>query len=495
MLGVGQMGDTRALLNRISSFRERLERTPHLVAIGGAIDEPDAAKTQVATRLADNPALLGLSLRSLTGASTVDGPLPDRLMLKARQLLEQARGLVAVQRQLGDEPLLAGLASDTATQSDPLVCYHRETISLTEAALRMVQAFPGSAEVQLRFCEGLDTMLQTVRDRLAVLQAAVSVKRRDADRIDGLARRLTDMTVGRAVDLAWFGNLGEQLLEEARQATPLRFLYAAPESTCSYSGGLHTTPPARFVAAHAITVAQVVARIVPHDFEWASRPLIPMIAALMMDVGMLRVPATVLGKTTPLDAAERRMVEAHPTTGANLIRGLFPEVGHIADAIAMHHERPDGTGYPNAIPGDNVLTLARLLNVCDHYAGLASERPHRPARDPRTALTDTLFAAESGRVDRDFSEYLLHLSFHPIGTVVELADGRIGVVIANHTSRANLRATARPVVAVLADPSGTVLPRPEFVDLAASERGSVVRILTASERTKLLARQYPELCA
>ena len=114
------MGDTQALLNRISSFRERLERTPHLVAIGGAIDEPDAAKAQVATRLADNPALLGLSLRSLTGASTMDGPLPDRLTLKARLLLQQAQGLVAVQRQLGDEPLLAGLASDTSTQSDPL---------------------------------------------------------------------------------------------------------------------------------------------------------------------------------------------------------------------------------------------------------------------------------------------------------------------------------------------------------------------------------------
>ena len=95
------MGDTQALLNRISSFRERLERTPHLVAIGGAIDEPNAVKAQVATRLADNPALLGRSLRSLTGASTMDGPLPDRLTLKARLLLQQAQGLVAAHELRG----------------------------------------------------------------------------------------------------------------------------------------------------------------------------------------------------------------------------------------------------------------------------------------------------------------------------------------------------------------------------------------------------------
>ncbi len=68
--------------------------------------------------------------------------------------------------------------------------------------------------------------------------------------------------------------------------------------------------------------------------------------------------------------------------------------------------------------------------MCDAYAAMACDRPHRPAKDPRTALTDTLLAADQGRLDRDFSEYLLNLAFHPIGTVVELTDGRIGVVAA-----------------------------------------------------------------
>ena len=135
-----------------------------------------------------------------------------------------------------------------------------------------------------------------------------------------------------------------------------------------------------------------------------------------------------------------------------------------------------------------------MLVVCDVYVVMACDRPHRPASDPRTALTDTLLAAEHGRLDRDFTEYLLALAFHPVGTVVELTDGRVGVVVATHTNRVNLRLTARPVVVVLTDAAGLVLPRPEFVDLAAAERGGVVRVLTAAERTRLLAKHYPELC-
>ncbi len=487
------MSDTRTLLYRITSFRQRLEQTPSLVPAAGS-DEPEAARAATAVAIAGNPDLLARSLHTLAGAPVNEGPLPAQLTVRARRLLEEARGLIAVQRRLTDDPLLAGLSAEDSTGSDALVTYTRETVALTDAALRMVQAFPASAETQLRMCDGVEVMLRAVRDRLAVAGSAADARRRDLDRIDGLARRLADLAAGRAVDAAWFMEFGEAVVEDARQGAPVRFLSADPLSTCGYPGGPTLPAPARFVAAHALTVCQVLARVVGQDYEWAGRPLIPVVAGLLMDVGMLRVPAAVLAKAGSLDADERRLVEAHPEAGAELIRAALPELGPVADAVAAHHERPDGTGYPRALAGEQVPPLARLLAVCDTYAALACDRPHRPASDPRTALTDALLAAEHGRLDRDFSEYLLALAFHPVGTVVELTDGRVGVVAANHTNRVNLRATARPVVAVLTDPAGVVLPRPEFVDLAAAERGGVVRVLTAAERTKLLARSYPELC-
>ena len=172
----------------------------------------------------------------------------------------------------------------------------------------------------------------------------------------------------------------------------------------------------------------------------------------------------------------------------------MPEVGPLADAVAAHHERLDGTGYPKATRGDDVPSLARLLAACDVYTGMAADRPHRPAHDPRVALTDTLVQAERGELDRDLAELLLRLSFHPVGTVVELTDGRTAVVVSTHTGRVNLRATTRPVVAVLADADGRLLPKPEFIDLAGAEYGGVVRALGTAERRKVLAEAHPDLC-
>ena len=491
------MSDTRALLDRISAFRRRLESTPSLIPIGVPVAEPSAALADTAAALAHNPELLGRSLRALAGGAVAEGPLPVALTARARRMLEEARGLVAFQRDLSHDELLSGLslvALDTPDKADPVVGYHKETVALTEAALRLVQAFPPSADVQLRMCEGVEAMFRAVRDRLAVAHKTILSRRLDLDRIDGLARRLGDLNAGRAVDLSWFVELGQQLLDEAKQATALRFLAVDPLSTCGYPGGPDLPAPARAVAAHALTVAQVAARIVPHDYEWAARPMVPVVAAMMMDVGMLRVPAAVLAKDGPLTSDDRRLLDAHPAAGAEAIRNTFPDAPLIASAVAAHHERPDGTGYPNAVAGEDVPSLARMLAVCDTYAAMAADRPHRPAKDPRTALTDTLLAAEHGRLDRDFSEYLLNVSFHPVGTVVELTDGRVGVVVANHTNRVNLRSASRPVVALLTDSAQAVLPRPDVIDLAAADRGGIALVLTAADRKALLGRDYPELC-
>src|SRR5262249_26344964 len=150
------------------------------------------------------------------------------------------------------------------------------------------------------------------------------------------------------------------------------------------------------------------------------------------------------------------------------------------------HERLDGTGYPAGLRELQVPPLARLLAVCDVYAALCAPRPHRPARETRTALTDTLLLAEQGALDRSCAERLLQLSFYPVGSVVELADGRVGLVVATPSGRWDLQSPARPVVALLTDGQGQPLPGPQHVDLAQCEGHSIVRTLSPEERRDLL---------
>lgn len=474
------MSDTKSLLTRITAFRERLERTPPLVGAPGM--EPSAL-VERAARNALQPGWVSAALRQIAGGKPSESPVPVVLLGRAKRLLESARELVAKQREITDDVFFVRLSNaHTAENPDPLVDYHRATVAATESTLRVVLTLPESADQQARVCDGLEAMLAALRDRLSISGRTLHLRRREWGRTERLARLLTDVHARRLVSVASFAEIAEELVADARHGVPLRFVSAPAE------------PVARFVAAHSLTVAQVVARVVGNDFEWGSREIEAVLAALLMDVGMLGVPAAVLGKPVAFEDGDWKAVEAHPVMGAKLLRELMPEVGPLADAVAAHHERLDGTGYPNGRMAADIPSLARLLAAADVYAGMATDRPHRPAADTRAALTDTLMEAEQGRLDKDMAELLVRLSFHPVGTVVELTDGRTAVVVSTHTGRANLRATTRPVVAVLADAAGGLLPKPEFIDLAGSEYGGVVRALGAAERKRVLAAAHPDLC-
>src|SRR5262249_44114080 len=156
--------------------------------------------------------------------------------------------------------------------------------------------------------------------------------------------------------------------------------------------------------------------------------------------------------------------------------------GGVIEAVAEHHERLDGTGYPAGLRANQISSLARLLAVCDTYAAMCSPRPYRAARETRTALTDTLVLAEQRSLDRNHAERLLQLSFYPVGSAVELADGSVGVVVATHLGRRDLHIPARPVVALLTNSDGQPLPVPQHLDLAQCEGHSIVRTLTPAER-------------
>jgi HD-GYP domain-containing protein (c-di-GMP phosphodiesterase class II) len=241
-----------------------------------------------------------------------------------------------------------------------------------------------------------------------------------------------------------------------------------------------------------LTVARVIARVARRDPEFQARPLEPVLAALLHDVGMLRVPVEVLLQPGPLNADQRRTIEGHVRLSTELVTRLLPGGDWLIDASAGHHERPDGTGYPNGVREVHLAPLTRLLAVCDVYSSLCTPRPHRPACETRTALTDTLLLAEKGALDRYHAERLLQLSFYPVGSAVELADGSVGVVVATHTGLRDLNLPARPVVALLIDAKGEIVPVSRHLDLAQCEGHSIVRSLSANERHQLLGKRYPE---
>jgi hypothetical protein len=479
------MSDSRALLERITAFRQRLEAEPFLIPEAIPVDPGAAVPIQ-----SEVEAFRQRLTQFFTAPDVPEGPPLPQLTERARRLLLTAKRLLDRQRAFAADPLYAHLAAEG---TDVLVPYHQETVAVLDSAVRLAQSFTDSPTGQLKQCEGFDGLLGVVEERLTVQERALANRRRDAAWIDRLAAVYHGMASATPIALPQVVALAEELLADARQGRPLRLVHAAVESTAAYPGAECFPAPIRYLAAHAVNVAQVVARLIPFDPEWSARPLLGVVAALLIDCGMSAVPLAVVARAGSLTPEERRLVESHPQRGAELILRHFPEIAPLAASVAAHHERVDGSGYPAGLKGTTIPALGRLLAVADVYAALNEDRPYRPARDGRAALTEVLLMAEHGLLDRDCAAQLVRLSFYPVGTVVELTDGRVGVVVANHPNPDDARAPGRPVIAVLAAADGTLVPHPEHIDLATADHGAVLRGLPLHRRRELLGTRYPDL--
>jgi len=117
-------------------------------------------------------------------------------------------------------------------------------------------------------------------------------------------------------------------------------------------------------------------------------------AAMLHDVGKIGVPDYILSKPGPLTRDEFRRVRRHPEIGADIIAAVpFPYP--VAPYIRSHHERWDGSGYPDGVAGDKIPLGARILSVVDYFDALVSDRPYHSAMSEAEAVAT--LSAESGR--------------------------------------------------------------------------------------------------
>ncbi|MFZ2034670.1 MAG: HD domain-containing phosphohydrolase [Candidatus Dormiibacterota bacterium] len=100
-------------------------------------------------------------------------------------------------------------------------------------------------------------------------------------------------------------------------------------------------------------------------------------AALLHDVGKLEVPASLLNKPSAPDETEWAVLRRHPEDGARMIAPLLPWLGEWGAAVAQHHERYDGTGYPRGLKGHDISLAARIVSVADVYEVMTAPRPYQ----------------------------------------------------------------------------------------------------------------------
>lgn len=108
-------------------------------------------------------------------------------------------------------------------------------------------------------------------------------------------------------------------------------------------------------------------------------------AGLCHDLGKISVPRSVLGKPGPLTARERETVEQHPVISTRIV-GAIDDLEDTVPAVKHHHERYDGSGYPDSLVGDEIPLSARILAVADVFAALTEDRPYRKQWQKQRAI-------------------------------------------------------------------------------------------------------------
>jgi putative nucleotidyltransferase with HDIG domain len=110
-------------------------------------------------------------------------------------------------------------------------------------------------------------------------------------------------------------------------------------------------------------------------------------AAIIHDLGKMAVPAEILSKPTKLKKSEFELIKDHPLAGYEILKDIaFP--WPIARIVLEHHEKMDGSGYPNGSVGENTLLESKILTVADVVEAMASHRPYRPALGLDAALAE-----------------------------------------------------------------------------------------------------------
>jgi len=109
------------------------------------------------------------------------------------------------------------------------------------------------------------------------------------------------------------------------------------------------------------------------------------LSAILHDIGKIGIPDQILRKSSPLNPQERLLIERHPVIGAEIVEGI-PGTEKILEGIKFHHERCDGSGYPEGLSCHEIPLFARIIAVADVFDALTTDRPYRKALSEEEAL-------------------------------------------------------------------------------------------------------------
>ncbi|MBI4313001.1 MAG: HD domain-containing protein [Chloroflexi bacterium] len=197
------------------------------------------------------------------------------------------------------------------------------------------------------------------------------------------------------------------------------------------------------------------------------------VAALLMDIGYMALSLDASedsggdeGEKDGLEtiAEDPEEAQLHPAYGAALLTKIRNPASEVVEAVLQHHERWNGTGYPQGLRGEGICPAARIIALADAYYRLVSVRPHHPALMPHEAAEFVMAYGGELFDPKLVQVFSRQIPMYPTGILVKLNTGEVGIVAGSNEGH-----VARPVVRVIYDAAMNPLCFPYQMDLSSEE--------------------------
>jgi HD-GYP domain-containing protein (c-di-GMP phosphodiesterase class II) len=184
------------------------------------------------------------------------------------------------------------------------------------------------------------------------------------------------------------------------------------------------------------------------------------VMGLLLDIGKLRLPTSILEKTGRLTPEEFAEMKRHVEYSMDILYqtpGVNPDV---LEGVAQHHERIDGSGYPYGLAGNNITIFGKMCAIADTYSAITKKRPYAEPASPHDAL-QMLSNWSGAQFQADMVEHFIQsIGVFPVGSLVELSTGEVAVIVSH-----NKQKRLRPKVLVVTEEDKTPRKHPTVKDL------------------------------
>lgn len=289
---------------------------------------------------------------------------------------------------------------------------------------------------------------QTYRDELSVEQEVPKARAAVAQAADLLDKLVKDITLGHKFEVERVEEIVHDMVESiVRNPDALMWVARLREQDSTTYG-------------HGLQVSVYLTSFGRHlGFP---KPQLAMLAqvGLLLDIGKIKLPRGLLEKEGKLTPEEFEIAKTHVQHGLAILSETPNFEPQVLEAIAQHHERLNGSGYPNGLEGDEITIYGRMAGIADCFSALIKNRPYAEAVSSYEALRSLTSWGGEFFQEALVQQFISSVGVFPVGSLIELSTGEVAIVVAHNKVR-----RLKPRVLVVTGPDKTPSGHPTMVDL------------------------------